>query len=247
MATDGIPITRERFDAVVFDLDGVLTDTATLHARCWKRVFDEVLERWAKRSGEPFRPFDAEADYVRYVDGKPRADGARDFLASRGILLPKAGSGAEDSPQCIAKRKDALLEQALATEGVHVYEGSLRWLRWLRELEFHTAVVSASRHCAVVLHAAGIEDLFEVRVDGEVARRLGLAGKPAPDTFLHAARELGVAPERAIVVEDALAGVAAGRAGGFGLVIGVARRAAPAALAEAGADRVVHDLEELLP
>lgn len=243
-----VPVSREHFDAVLFDLDGVLTDTASLHAHCWKRVFDEVLERWAKRRGEAFRPFAIEGDYLRYVDGKPRLDGARDFLAARGIEL-RAGSDAAaafGSPASIAERKDALFERALASEGVHVYEGSLRWLRRLRSLGLRTAVVSASRHCAAVLRAAGIAELFGAQVDGNVAERLGLAGKPAPDTFLEAARELGVAPARAVVVEDAIAGVRAGRSGGFGLVIGVARRGAPDALARAGADRVVQDLEEML-
>jgi transaldolase len=241
-------ISREHFDAVLFDLDGVLTDTASLHALCWKQVFDEVLERWAKQRGEPFRPFDIEGDYLRYVDGKPRLDGARDFLVARGIER-REGSGAAadlDSLASIAERKDALFERALESEGVRVYEGSVRWVRQLRSVGFRTAVVSASHHCAAVLHAAGIGDLFDAQVDGDLAERLQLAGKPAPDTFLEAARQLGVAAVRAIVVEDAIAGVRAGRAGDFGLVIGVVRRGAPDALALSGADRVVRDLEEML-
>lgn len=247
-ADRGISVSRGRFDAVLFDLDGVLTDTASLHARCWKRVFDEFLERWAKQRGEPFRAFDVEGDYLRYVDGKPRVDGARDFLVARGVEL-RESSGAAADLDClasVAEQKDALFERALESEGVRAYEGSVRWVRRLRSLGLHTAVVSASHHCAAVLRAAGIAELFDVRVDGQLAERLQLAGKPAPDSFLEAARELRVAPNRAVVVEDAIAGVRAGRAGSFGLVIGVARRGAPDALVLAGADRVVRDLEEML-
>lgn len=240
-------VSRERFDAVLFDLDGVLTDTARLHARCWKRVFDDFLERWAAQRGEDFRPFDEDGDYLSYVDGKPRLDGVRDFLASRGIDLRGDSRPASfESPARIAERKDALFGRALASEGVQAYDGSVRWLRRLRQLGFRTAVVSASRHCAAVVRAAGLEGLFDTRVDGEVAARLQLAGKPAPDTFLQAARELGVAPGRAVVVEDAIAGVRAGRAGRFALVIGVARRATLEELSAAGADLVVRDLEEML-
>lgn len=248
--TRGDGIGRERFDAVLFDLDGVLTDTAALHARCWKSVFDELLEREAGKRGEPFRPFDPGSDYRLHVDGKPRLAGVRDFLGSRGIQLPEGSSTSlpeEDSVHGVALRKDALFERALADGGIEAYEDSLRWLRALRAEGLRTAVVSASHHCAEVLRAAGIADLFEVRVDGNVADRLGLAGKPAPDTFLEAARELGVPPARAVVVEDALAGVRAGRAGGFGLVIGVARGSDPEALRAAGADRAVRELTELLP
>jgi len=243
-----VSISHEHFDAVLFDLDGVLTDTANVHARCWKQVFDEVLERWAKERGETFRPFDIEGDYLRYVDGKPRLDGARDFLVARGIELRESSGEAtvRDSLDRIAERKDALFEQVLESEGVEVYDGTMRWVHQLRSAGFGTAVVSASHHCAAVLRAAGIAEHFDARVDGIVAERLQLKGKPAPDTYLEAARELGVTASRAIVVEDAIAGVRAGQAGGFGLVIGVARRGAPDALLVAGADRVVRDLEEML-
>lgn len=246
----GSLVTRERFDAVLFDLDGVVTDTARLHARCWKRVFDEVLERVAKARGEPFRPFDADADYARYVDGRARRDGVRDFLASRGLHLPEgpeASGGDADSVAAIAARKDALFEETLGRDGVQVYDGTVRWIEYLHAEGLRTAIVSASHHCAEILRAAGLEELFEARVDGQTADRRHLAGKPAPDVFLEGARELGVPPARAVVVEDALSGVAAGRAGHFGLVVGVARHGNAADLAAAGADVAVGDLAELLP
>lgn len=243
--------------AALIDLDGVVTDTARLHTRCWKRVFDELLERraeartgvGAETKGEDLRPFDPEQDYREHVDGKSRRDGIRDFLASREIRLPEAAPDARgdgDSVSGIARRKDALFEETLANEGVETYPGTLRWIEQLRRSSIRTAIVSSSHHCAEVLRAAGIESLFDERVDGVLADQLGLAGKPAPDLFLEAAQRLGVEPRQAIVVEDALAGVRAGRAGGFGRVVGVARHDGGAALAAAGADIVVRDLEELI-
>lgn len=240
----------ERFEAALFDLDGVLTDTASLHADCWKRTFDELLARLAAKSGDDPVPFDIATDYRDHVDGKARRDGVRDFLRSRGVRLPEgspASSAHEDSVHGVARRKDALFSQALKERGVRVYDGSLRWLRYLRAAGLATAVVSASHHCGEVLRAAGIADLFDAQVDGHVADGLGLAGKPAPDSFLEGARRLGAQPARAIVVEDALSGVRAGRAGGFGLVVGVARHGNCEALADAGAHLVVGDLEELMP
>jgi len=238
-----------QFDAVLFDLDGVLTDTAMVHAACWQRMFDEYLRGRAARRKETFVPFDRDSDYKRYVDGKPRYDGVRSFLAARGIELPP---GSPDDPPgsatvCgLGNRKNALVQEVLASEGVTVYDGSLRLLRQLQRLGIRMAVVSSSRNCAAVLQAAGLAGAFERRVDGEVADRLGLAGKPAPDTFLEAARQLGVEPRRAAVVEDAFSGVQAGRAGGFGLVIGVDRHGEAEALRRHGADIVVADLAELL-
>lgn len=251
--------------AALIDLDGVVTDTARLHMRCWKQVFDEVLEgraaAGAEAKDEDLRPFDPERDYREHVDGKSRRDGIRDFLASRGIQLPEgeeegAEEGAEeertddesdeDTVSSIARRKDLLFGQRLATEGVEAYPGTLRWIEQLRESGIRTAIVSSSHHCAEVLRAAGIEALFDERVDGELADRIGLAGKPAPDFFLEAARRLGVDPRQAIVVEDALSGVRAGRAGHFGRVVGVARHDNAAELATAGADIVVRDLQELI-
>lgn len=243
-----VDIAWDRFDAVLFDLDGVLTDTASVHAECWKRTFDEYLRGRADRTHEPFRPFDIESDYRLYVDGKRRYDGVRDFLRSRGIDLPEGSRG--DPPDAdtvcgVGNRKNELLNRALEEGGVEVYQGSVALVRALRSAGKKTGVVSSSANCASVLRAAGIEDLFDVRVDGKVAAELGLPGKPAPDTFLQAARELGVDAARAVVVEDAISGVEAGRNGGFGLVIGVARHDEPDVLRDNGADVVVSDLGEL--
>jgi alpha,alpha-trehalose phosphorylase len=228
MEADGM--TTAMYDAVLFDLDGVLTSTAALHAACWKQTFDEVFDE----------PFDVEHDYLAYVDGKRRDDGVRAMLQARGMTT---------SPELvrhIGARKQALVERALASGDVEAYPGSVRWVEQLRRAGVRTAVVSSSANCGAVLRAAGIDDLFELTVDGRDVERLGLRGKPAPDGFLEAADRLGVAPRRAIVVEDALAGVTAGRRGGFGIVIGVARGAAPDALRAAGAHVVVADLEELV-
>lgn len=212
-------------DAMIFDLDGVVTRTAKVHAQAWKEAFHPI-------------PFDAVADYRRHVDGKPREDGARDFLAARGV------AASADEVRAIAVRKDALFLERLR-DGVEVYATTLELIRELRRRGARTAVVTASRNAEAVLRAAGVQDLFDARVDGNDAARLGLAGKPAPDTFLHAARLLGVAPARAAVVEDSLAGVEAGRAGGFAAVIGVDRAGQAAALRARGATHVVRDLAEL--
>lgn len=232
-------------DAWLFDLDGVLTDTARVHAQAWKETFDELL---AERSPDgSFVAFD-QADYEGLVDGKPRADGVRDFLASRGIVLPEGDPSDGPEQRTVAgvgNRKNAVVLARLAAGGVTVFAGSVAFVRAVRRAGHRTAVVSASANCAAVLRAGGITDLFDVEVDGLVAAEHHLAGKPAPDTFAYAAHELGVEPARAAVVEDAVAGVAAGRAGRFGLVVGVARRAGPEALRAAGADIVVHDLAEL--
>lgn len=239
----------DSFDAVLFDLDGVLTSTASLHSACWTRTFDGFLERWTARTGTPQPPFDPASDYVRYVDGKPRDSGVRDFLASRSISLPDGPVGAEpgdDSIRAVSAAKQALVEHALAEGEIEAFPGSVAWLRQLRRAGMRTAVVSSSENCVQVLAAAGIANLFDARVDGVTARKRGIAGKPAPDTFLEAARRLGVDPDRAVVVEDALAGVAAGRAGGFGLVIGIDRSGSAEELRAHGADIVVGDLKEML-
>src|SRR6516162_9525436 len=243
------PITSDRFDAVLFDLDGVLTSTATIHSSCWKTTFDDFLRRRAAEKKEAFRPFDIATDYKRYVDGKLRYDGVRSFLASRDIAL--AEGTPEDPPTAetvcgLGNRKDELVKAAIAQGKVESYPGSVALVRRLREQGIRTAVVSSSNNCEQVLRAAGILDLFEVRVDGVVASKLGLPGKPAPDTFLEAARRLGVSPGRAVAVEDAIAGVRAGRAGGFGLVVGVDREGSGDALRTQGADVIVTDLKELL-
>jgi len=249
MVDSAAVFTSDRFDAVLFDLDGVLTDTARLHAACWKQMFDEFLELRSRTRGEPFRAFEIDPDYRLYVDGKPRCDGVRDFLRSRGIELPE---GAPDDPPgresvCgLGNRKNALVGEVIASVGVDAYPGSVRLVNHVRKQGLRTAVVSASSNCAAVLRAAGIAELFEVRVDGNTLEQQQLRGKPAPDSFLEAARELGVPPARAVVVEDAIAGVQAGRAGAFGLVVGVAREGDAEALARSGADRVVGDLAELI-
>jgi beta-phosphoglucomutase family hydrolase len=229
--------------AVLFDLDGVLTRTATVHFAAWKRTFDEVLHRY------PGQPEFGQLDYNRYVDGKPRADGVRAFLASRGITLP---AGSPDDPpgaatvQAIATRKNEMVLRELDEHGVEVYPGSVRYLRAVKNAGLATAVVTASANGENVIAAGGFADLVDARVDGIVAAREHLRGKPEPDTFLAAARALGVAPSEAAVFEDALSGVAAGRAGDFGYVVGVDRVGQADALAAQGADVVVQDLAELM-
>ena len=244
-----LPITAVRYDAVLFDLDGVLTATVKIHSASWKRMFDEFLQGRADAVGEPFQPFAIDTDYKRYVDGKPRFDGVRDFLHSRGINLPEGqldDPPARDSVYGLGHRKNLLVNELLAKDGVDVYEGSVALVHRLRDEGIKTAVVTSSRNGEAVLAAAGITDLFEVKVDGNVAARDNLPGKPAPDTFLAAARRLGVVPERAVVVEDAISGVQAGRAGNFGLVIGVDREGNADALKQNGAHVVVTDLGELI-
>ncbi len=242
----GLP---EGVRACLFDLDGVLTQTAKVHAAAWKEMFDGFLRERAARAGGPFRPFDPVADYDEYVDGMPRYDGVRSFLAARGIDLPK---GEENDPASmetvhgLGKRKNEIVLRLIREQGVEPYEGSVRYLRAAREAGLRRAVVSSSSNCREVLVAAGIEDLFEQRIDGIVAERDHLKGKPAPDTFLAAARALGVTPRQAAVFEDAIAGVAAGRAGGFSCVVGVDRVGQAAELRAHGADVVVSDLGELL-
>ena len=234
------------FAAYLFDLDGVLTSTARIHARCWKQVFDELLR--ARAAGGAFVPFTA-TDYQRFVDGKPRFDGVRAFLASRGMRLPEqapAGSYA-DSVASVAEHKDALVAQAIAAGEAQAYPGSVAFVRWLRAAGRRAAVVSSSHHAPLVLAKTGLEGYFDAVVSGADMDREHIAGKPAPDIYLYAARRLGASPPSAAVVEDALAGVAAGRAGGFGLVIGVARRHDAQALRDNGAGLVVGDLAELLP
>lgn len=238
--------------ACLFDLDGVLTETATVHAAAWKEMFDAYLRERSSRTGEPFRPFSIADDYPAYVDGKQRADGTRSFLASRGIELPEGDP--DDPPEAetvagLGNRKNALVLEKIRTEGVHAYQGSLDYVRACRRAGLRTAVVSSSANTADVLHVVGIEDLFDARIDGVVARDRKLPGKPAPDTFLAGAEALSATPRQAVVYEDALAGVAAGRAGRFGYVVGVNRVDAQHGrdLAAHGADVVVSDLAELLP
>ena len=240
-----VHIDPERFEAVIFDMDGVITDTATVHARAWKRLFDDVLRADAEATGRPFKPFDIEHDYLPYVDGKARHDGVRSFLASRGIQLPE---GADDDPpeaetvHGLGTRKNAYFLEAIERDGVEAFPAAVALVRALRESGVRTAIISASRNAAGVLQAAGVDTLFDARVDGDTAAELGLPGKPDPAVFLEAARRLGAAPGRSVVVEDAESGVEAGSAGGFGLVIGVDHAGRPDRLLESGADVVVHDL-----
>lgn len=238
-------ISRTELDAAVFDMDGVLTRTASLHRQAWKQVFDDLLSERARAEGVPFRPFEEE-DYLRYVDGIPRYDGVESFLRSRGIRLPRGEEGGKAADERtvlgLAARKNLLFWALLRERGVEVFEGAVALVRRMRAAGFRTAVISASKNCGEVLRAAHLDTLFDARVDGVEQERLGLQGKPAPDVFLEAARRLGVPPERSVAIEDALAGVRAGRAAGFGLVIGVARGAAPEELQAAGADVVVSHL-----
>ena len=236
--------------ACLFDLDGVLTDTAAVHNRAWKQTFDEYLRRRSESTGEPFVEFDPGADYNAHVDGKKREDGVRAFLASRRVVLPEGTH--EDRPDAdtvwgVGNRKNELLLATLERDGVEVYEGSRRYLQAAKDAGLRRAVVSSSANTAQVLAVTGLGELVELRVDGLIARERSLPGKPAPDTFLAAAAELGVTAAQAVVFEDALAGVQAGRAGGFGWVVGVDRVGQAEALRAQGADVVVQDLEELLP
>ena len=221
--------------ACLFDLDGVLTQTAKVHAAAWKQMFDEYL----RSRDEPFREF-TQDDYDTYVDGKPRIDGVRSFLQSRGIEL------SQDELARLGDAKNDLVQRLIHEHGVDVYEGSVRYVEAAREAGLRRAVVSSSSNTHEVLQAAGIADRFEAIVDGVVAEREGLRGKPAPDTFLAGARELGVEPAQATVFEDALAGVEAGRAGGFALVVGIDRVGQADELRRHGADIVVSDLSDLL-
>jgi beta-phosphoglucomutase family hydrolase len=233
----------------LFDLDGVLTQTAKVHAAAWKQMFDDYLRQRAEQRGEEFVPFDKVREYDEYVDGKPRYEGVRSFLQSRGIELPQ---GTPDDPpgaetiDGLGNRKNEIVLGLIRQDGVEPYEGSVRYVKAAAEAGFHRIVVSSSTNCRDVLTHAGIIDLFEDIVDGVVADREHLKGKPAPDTFLAGARKAGVEPAQAAVYEDALAGVEAGRAGHFGFVVGVDRVGQADALRQHGADVVVKDLAELL-
>ncbi|BCJ58869.1 HAD family hydrolase [Micromonospora endophytica] len=235
--------------ACLFDLDGVLTQTARVHNAAWTETFDDFLRRHADTTGEPYRPFDPGPDYHRYVDGRPRLDGVRTFLASRGISVPE---GTPDDPpgaqtvHGIGNQKNALVLERIRSIGVDVYPGSVTYLKAVAAAGLRRAVVTASANGREVIAAAGLEPLLEARVDGLTARAEGLRGKPQPDTFLAGAKMLGVEPKQAVVFEDALAGVEAGRAGGFGYVVGVDRAGQADELLAHGADVVVTDLAELL-
>lgn len=235
--------------AALFDLDGVLTDTASVHKKAWKAMFDDFLRRRAERAGEAFTPFDMQSDYLNYVDGKKREDGVRSFLASRNIELP---DGDPDDPPTsetvhgLGNAKNEMFQQILRTDGVEVFEGSRRYLQAVADAGLGIAVVSSSANTREVLELTGLAQFVQHRVDGVVLREEHIAGKPAPDSFLRAAQLLGIEPEQGAVFEDALSGVEAGRAGRFGLVVGVDRVGQAEALRRNGADIVVSDLAELL-
>jgi beta-phosphoglucomutase family hydrolase len=242
----GLP---ERVRACLFDVDGVLTETAKVHAAAWKEMFDTYLKARADESGAPFVAFDREADYDIYVDGKPRADGTHSFLQSRHIDLPEGNATDQPGAETICglgNTKNEIVLRRIREDGVEAYPGSVRYVRAVRAAGLRRAVVSSSANCAEMLAAADIDDLFEERIDGVTVESDHLAGKPAPDTYLAAARALGVDPDQAAVFEDALSGVEAGRAGGFGFVVGVDRVGQAEALRAHGADTVVTDLAELL-
>jgi beta-phosphoglucomutase family hydrolase len=242
-----VKLAAHDYDAVVFDMDGVITDTARVHAAAWRRMFDDFLEHRADETGTAFVPFDDE-DYLRYVDGRPRDDGVAAFLESRGIDLDRGT--ADDPPERetvwgLANRKNHEFLHTVETDGVLAFRSSVALVRNLQAHGVSTAVISASRNAARILDAAGVGDLFSVRVDGIELERLGLPGKPSPAMFLEAARRLGAAPHRSVVVEDAIAGVEAGRAGDFALVVGVDRTGDGDELRAHGADVVVRDLDEI--
>ena len=242
----GLP---DNITTCLFDMDGVITQTAKVHDAAWKEMFDGFLQDWSKAHGEPFKPFDPAADYDSYVNGKPRLEGTASFLESRGIKLPDGEESDPPGKQTVyglSNQKNALVQRVIERDGVQPYEGSVRYLHAVRQAGLRTAIVSSSANTVAVLKAAGVEDLFEVRVDHQVAEEDHLKGKPAPDTFLRAAKMLGADAANAVVYEDALAGVAAGRAGKFGFVVGVDRVGQADQLHAHGADVVVQDLAELL-
>ncbi len=242
----GLPDT---ITACLFDMDGVITQTAKVHDKAWKEMFDEFLKDWSKAHNQPFVPFDADKDYNEYVDGKPRTDGIESFLQSRNIKLPEGQESDQPGTQTVyglGNRKNDLFVQVMKRDGVQPYEGSVRYLEAVRKAGLRTAIVSSSANTADVLKVAGVADYFEVRIDHQAAQEHHLKGKPAPDTFLEAARELGVPAANAVVYEDAQSGVAAGKAGHFGFVVGVDRVGQADQLRAHGADVVVKDLADLL-
>ena len=243
-----VTISTTDFDAILFDLDGVVTQTEKLHTIAWKVLFDEFLSRVAQRNGTPFVPFDAETDYLQYVDGKQRYDGVTSFLAARDITLPYGDPEDDSSRETVCglgNKKNAAFLACLAEKGVEVFASTIVLIKALRQKGLKIAIVSSSKNCKIVLEQAGLTDLFDTRVDGVESATCQLPGKPAPDTYLEAARRLAVRPERAAIVEDANSGVEAGHKGGFGLVLGVARQDNRAALEQHGADAVVTDLEDV--
>ncbi|WP_299985776.1 HAD family phosphatase [uncultured Pontibacter sp.] len=234
--------------ALILDLDGVITQTARVHAQAWKRMFDSYLKQRGEKEGKRYEPLDIETDYREHIDGIPRYDGVRNFLTSRGITLPEGTPEDEEGEETIGglgNLKNMYFQELLKQEGVDVYEDTIAWLKRQKQQGMRTAVISASKNCVDVLHAAGIERLFEEHVDGLQSAELGLKGKPAPDIFLEAARRLGIAPEEAAVFEDARKGVKAGKAGGFALVVGIDRHHDTEGLKANGADIVIKEFPKV--
>jgi beta-phosphoglucomutase family hydrolase len=247
-AKERVPLNAREFDAAIFDMDGVVTQTATVHAQAWKRLFDEYLAERVGRGESDLQPFNVDLDYRLYVDGRPRYDGVEAFLKSRGISLPR---GKPDDPPgletiCgLGNRKDAYFLEEVGTKGVRPYPGTVRLIQNLKAAGVKAGIFSASRNAASILHAAGVIHLFDERVDGVEAERLGLPGKPRPDMLIALTKRLGATPASTVVFEDAIAGVQAGRAGGFALVIGVNRGGSPGTLTQNGADLEVADLDQV--
>lgn len=235
------------YQAFLFDMDGVLTQTASVHATCWKKMFDHFLKEYGEKHHLNLEPFTIESDYKNYVDGKPRYDGVRSFLSSRNIELPEEAEGDDYSIKKLGDQKNELIHEVLQNEGVQVYEGTIAFAKYLKDKGKKLGVVSSSNNCEEVLKVAGIEDLFDTRVDGTVVREQNLTGKPAPDMFLLAAKNLDVSPERAVVIEDAISGVQAGANGKFGLVIGINHEGDFETLKQHGAHFVTSDLGVFIP
>lgn len=246
---DSIPINKIHFDAVLFDLDGVVTETAKVHAACWKKLFDDFLTEYFRQTDQPFIPFNIAEDYNRYVDGKLRQEGVISFLQSRGIHLPLGDPNdpvGQTTIWGLGNRKDNMFMTVLREKGVDILEDGMALVRYVRGKGLKAGIVSSSKNCQAVLKTANIEKFFDIRVDGITVEQLNINGKPAPDPFLKAAELLGVSPGRSVVVEDAISGVQAGRDGNFGLVVGVARKGDAKALRENGADIVVTDLRDFI-
>ena len=243
------PINLDEYEAVLFDLDGILTQTEKIHSLCWKKTFDDFLKEYSKEHQTVFAPFSIESDYLNYVDGKPRNEGVKDFLQSRNISLPEGSISSptyELSVRGLGNKKNKLFNKKILIEKIEIYDGSIRLLKLLKSNGFKLAVVSSSKNCKTILSSAKLEDSFDYMVDGNIAEKRGLKGKPEPDTYLEASNYLGVKPNKSVVIEDAISGVRAAKLGNFGLVIGVARKNNVDELAKNGADIVVEDLGEFL-
>ncbi|GGG00754.1 beta-phosphoglucomutase family hydrolase [Pontibacter amylolyticus] len=239
---------EKNIKALIFDLDGVVTQTARVHAQAWKRMFDAYLQKRGEKEDRHYEPLDIETDYREYIDGIPRYDGVRNFLESRGITLPEGTPEDEEGLETVGglgNLKNMYFQELVRQGGVDVYDDTIAWIKQQKQNGMRTAIISASKNCVDVLHAAGIEQLFEEHVDGLQASHLGLKGKPAPDVFLEAARRLGIAPRQAAVFEDARKGVQAAKAGGFGLVVGIDRTHDQAALKAGGADQVIAEFPKV--